>query len=705
MVSEIPQYLRQLSNISSFTPVQVDNSSGDLLRGVSAGFKQYSDGIQEASRRSEELRVNVMMQTSLNDIYHKHRNDPGALRESLQSYKNGFLKQINDPIIAQEYGAKWDIETIGYIDKATNNYTGLLSDEMKANSLSDYHVTLDTFKNIAPQIFSTIPEHRQAAINMMMNKYNDLQKNLSQVNPITGEMVYGPEKSVAKMIEAKDAMLSEVTRSWFESQENKLESLEQLRTLGFNFNLPNFDGVDTLEYLDFESLSSAMFMQESGGQQFDKKGAPLTSSAGAIGVGQIMPETAPEAAKLAGVPFDEVRYRTDAEYNKRLAKAYLNQQIKEFDGNKTLALMAYNAGAGAVKDFMNGTNKTGKNRNKIRIGDPRTGEVSLQEFVNKFPFDETRNYVNSIASNVGMQPVNPMDAMSIDGYNRIVGKLESEYKSQLSIEASEAKKKERMDQQVADETYAMQLGALQDANQNLTLSEIDAHKDTYLNGGRIKEYLALRETVISGEPAAEDGSIKNQLMRMAATGEDVNDLALSAIQAGKLKWETYNQLQTMRSDVAGPASNTLGFYSRQLNTALADVQDPDKNQFVAEAQIRLNEMYQQKTQELGRPPTTKEMREDYLTILQSYNINSQYNIVAGKPVYITASELFDSNGGAQMNPETALDKILEKYPDPVTREDNPDFIQDMKWWRDYQDKYGLFSGGSKSLEQMAGGNQ
>lgn len=87
---------------------------------------------------------------------------------------------------------------------------------------------------------------------------------------------------------------------------------------------------------------------ESGGKQLDKSGKPLTSSAGAIGIAQVMPKTAPEAATLAGIPFDEVKYKTDAEYNKTLGKAYFDKQVTDF-GDEAKAAAAYNAGPTAVR--------------------------------------------------------------------------------------------------------------------------------------------------------------------------------------------------------------------------------------------------------------------------------------------------------------------------------------------------------------------
>jgi len=99
---------------------------------------------------------------------------------------------------------------------------------------------------------------------------------------------------------------------------------------------------------------------ESGNQQFDKSGATITSPKGAIGAAQIMLSTGPEAAKLAGLPWDANRLRTDAAYNRKLGHAYFNKMRKDF-GDTAAALAAYNAGPGAVRRAMEKAKTTGQN--------------------------------------------------------------------------------------------------------------------------------------------------------------------------------------------------------------------------------------------------------------------------------------------------------------------------------------------------------
>ncbi len=73
------------------------------------------------------------------------------------------------------------------------------------------------------------------------------------------------------------------------------------------------------------------------------------SSAGARGLMQLMPATAAEMAKRLGRPVARVY---DPELNIEMGSLYLLLMLDRFDGDETLALAAYNAGAGNVARWM-----------------------------------------------------------------------------------------------------------------------------------------------------------------------------------------------------------------------------------------------------------------------------------------------------------------------------------------------------------------
>jgi len=111
------------------------------------------------------------------------------------------------------------------------------------------------------------------------------------------------------------------------------------------------------------------------------------SSAGAIGLLQILPSTARETANRIGVAYSETRLRTDAEYNAIIGAAYMRSLIERYSGHYGLALAAFNAGLGRVDGWL------------TEYGDPRATGVDAIDWIERIPFDETRNYVQRVLEN------------------------------------------------------------------------------------------------------------------------------------------------------------------------------------------------------------------------------------------------------------------------------------------------------------------
>jgi len=102
-----------------------------------------------------------------------------------------------------------------------------------------------------------------------------------------------------------------------------------------------------------------MLKRESNNSQFDRTGAVIRSQKGAVGAAQVMPGTGPEAAALAGEKWDPVRFENDRDYNVKLGRAYF-ENMKRIFGSTDLAVAAYNAGPGRVKDALQKAAATGR---------------------------------------------------------------------------------------------------------------------------------------------------------------------------------------------------------------------------------------------------------------------------------------------------------------------------------------------------------
>ena len=145
-----------------------------------------------------------------------------------------------------------------------------------------------------------------------------------------------------------------------------------------NYGVPSFISLEKSADL---ALVYAVARQES---EFDSKAA---SGAGAKGLMQLMPATAQDTARRAGLPFDADRLVSDPAFNAQIGAAYLGQLLIDEGGSTLLAFAAYNAGSARVRQWINA------------YGDPRTNADPV-DWVERIPFDETRDYIQRVSENL-----------------------------------------------------------------------------------------------------------------------------------------------------------------------------------------------------------------------------------------------------------------------------------------------------------------
>jgi len=112
------------------------------------------------------------------------------------------------------------------------------------------------------------------------------------------------------------------------------------------------------------------------------------SPVGARGLMQLMPLTANSVANKMQLPFSLERLTTDGVYNVLLGRTYIEKLIDDFGGSYALAIAAYNAGPGRVRQWLHD------------YGDPRGGDIDMVDWIENIPIDETRNYVQRVLENL-----------------------------------------------------------------------------------------------------------------------------------------------------------------------------------------------------------------------------------------------------------------------------------------------------------------
>ncbi|RYY75708.1 MAG: lytic murein transglycosylase [Gammaproteobacteria bacterium] len=106
-----------------------------------------------------------------------------------------------------------------------------------------------------------------------------------------------------------------------------------------------------------------------------------TSPVGALGLMQLMPTTAKQTAKKAGLLF-RPQDLLQADKNIHLGSRYLDELLGAFSGNRILASAAYNAGPGRVRQWLNSDDS----------------KLPYDVWIETIPYKETRFYVQNVLS-------------------------------------------------------------------------------------------------------------------------------------------------------------------------------------------------------------------------------------------------------------------------------------------------------------------
>lgn len=682
---------------------------------------QIGDTVWQRVEDNAFMQAQTSLSREMARIERDNLGNPDGLQKSLTAYKKSFMKEVKIPALRSRLDYQFEAQAIPALNRAHAQFRQNVDQETQANTFLSMDEIQNQMDVAAQGAFSEDPNIRASSMGQMQ-ELMERQVALANQRSSDGSFLFGPEAVANMTIAARDKTHTTLVKNWFLKQPNKLQAAEDWLNGGLEYDLPNSpDALGGFDSMDANHLfENGLLAQESGGRQFDANGNVVTSPVGATGIAQIMPATGPEAAALAGVKWDPKRFKNDAAYNKQLGKAYFDAQVQKY-GNTTLALMAYNAGPGAVDDFMNGTNKTGKNPDGKKLGDPRNGETSINAFVNAFPFKETRDYVRGVKEKAGFTPVNIRESMPASTRQKVDNEVMAMLQDQIAIENHQMALQERADKNLAQQTMGDWVTELSGAPREKTFDDVlnevtgtktepsqgmetnvddfyarrqeqitrlDAQKQIFIKGGMQDEYFALRKSLVSGNPLVEDGATIVQMKNMMARGQDISQIALGALNGNRIGPDTYDELLSRQKTLRGPAGDAPQFLLNQIQSSIAGLTptgDPNSAVLVYNAQTQfLNAVDQWKTDpaNAGKVPTLKDLKPLADSAISSFNPNPEGAVVSlTAPSYIPAN-LYSApsvEGVAKMQ-QLVKEQYVKKHGKDVEKiKNDPDFKRDFNW--------------------------
>lgn len=202
------------------------------------------------------------------------------------------------------------------------------------------------------------------------------------------------EAILAKNIRTVATARFGASRGW--SQEQILAAIEKDNLAATEMRAKNYAVDNPLGWMNGEFSADdtggldmrSVGIVESGGKHLNSDGSIVTSSAGAQGRFQLMPETGKELAARRGLKYNPA----DEQQHTMLASDYA-QELSNKYGSELLAGAAYNWGQGNVDKLIE------------KVGDPRKGEISQADFIKQLP-SETQGWISRYRKNkTGMDPV------------------------------------------------------------------------------------------------------------------------------------------------------------------------------------------------------------------------------------------------------------------------------------------------------------
>ena len=186
--------------------------------------------------------------------------------------------------------------------------------------------------------------------------------------------------------EAETALVAHLTRALGDTQQS-LRIGKRGMAEGMNLAYYAYPVAALPDYKPLRSPPETAFLLGIARQESEFN-TQTVSGAGARGILQVMPMTAKHVCRDYKIKCDVAQLGRDESYNLMIASAYIGDRMGEFEGSYVLGLAGYNAGPGRARQWIK------------QFGDPRGSRIDSIDWVERIPFQETREYVAKVLSNI-----------------------------------------------------------------------------------------------------------------------------------------------------------------------------------------------------------------------------------------------------------------------------------------------------------------
>jgi hypothetical protein len=320
--------------------VQVDPILGKAVSNFGATLGDAAAVFQQRQEQRDNFTANVMY----DKFKLQQSNALDTAAETMPEGGDGFTKNFVD----NQYKPERDKFLAGLPESTRGRFGQLLQiddERVSTEAAKKEHAEVRRYQG--SNVIATTDQLAQG-INIQPEKYAELKKQGDDM--IDGTSSFTPaEKADMKQKWEKTAQTAHLDRLLADNPQEVMRKL----------------GVDSSQWsagTKFAMLSQATRRAETGGEPNPNS---AVSSAGAVGLMQVMPGTAAEIAKELGDKNfpqsgndEQIQsYLSNPTINKMYGEHYLKKQLNTFGGDTEAAVIAYNAGPGVAQKWL----ESGKN--------------------------------------------------------------------------------------------------------------------------------------------------------------------------------------------------------------------------------------------------------------------------------------------------------------------------------------------------------
>jgi len=235
---------RQISIIGQSPSFQPTGDTSQFFNELSGSLEATARDMQA---KADIIYTNEFMTSAREEarnIYERNINNPDQLKNELNEYKQGLLNNV-PASLRPKLDLNYNSMGATYINNAFINKNKMLTEQQNAQLAKSENRIIDDIKFSVSNFFNNqgLDENQVVAKNIttfdaIAASSDELEKNLLQVNE-QGLQIRTPEQVQKSLVNLQQTVFSEISKSWFSSQPDKLKAYSEWLNNEAVVNLPD----------------------------------------------------------------------------------------------------------------------------------------------------------------------------------------------------------------------------------------------------------------------------------------------------------------------------------------------------------------------------------------------------------------------------------------------------------------------------------